>query len=355
VSIRASLLRDRTEVQQHEETLELQSGLNRGTLALATGNVPSGNYTLRVTFQDQQGNAVAEFVDDVFVLNQAELENARKAVSAFQTQTALAASLPTLEIRFEWIDQFYQRTGVEDLTRLNGWWNDIVYLTAKLEQGEPAIFGNDAIKRYAHRSAIDNTLQPYSVFLPEAFDANTEYPLLVGLHGSGVDEQGEMAGWATAANALGYPLIAPKARGLSDYYTGASGEDVFECIEHFIQLFPNIRRDRIFLAGFSMGGYGTWHLGILKPEYFRGLIVLSGAMRSDILDGLDRIGRSNILVIHGDADLAVPVDGARRAVEKLKALDANVVYIEVPGGGHGDYWNEDLSAQVVAWIQKYSE
>jgi len=73
-------------VQQHEKTLELQSGLNKGTLALATGNVPSGNYTLRVTIQDQQGNAGAELVDDVFILNQAELENARKAVSAFQTQ-----------------------------------------------------------------------------------------------------------------------------------------------------------------------------------------------------------------------------------------------------------------------------
>ena len=32
---------------------------------------------------------------------------------------------------------------------------------------------------------------------------------------------------------LGYPLIAPKARGLSDYYIGKSGDDVFECIEHF--------------------------------------------------------------------------------------------------------------------------
>ena len=104
-----------------------------------------------------------------------------------------------------------------------------------------------------------------------------------------------------------------------------------------------------------MGGYGTWRLGILRPEYFRGLIILSGDMGSDILDKIDRLRNANIFVVHGAQDLAVQVSGARQAVEKLKALDANVVYREIPEGGHGNSASYDLIAEIIAWIRKYSD
>jgi len=66
---------------------------------------------------------------------------------------------------------------------------DIVSLISSLEKGEPPVWEPGTVKRYAHRSKLDDTLQPYSVFLPEGFDQDTEYPLAVALHGSGVDEQ----------------------------------------------------------------------------------------------------------------------------------------------------------------------
>jgi len=157
------------------------------------------------------------------------------------------------------------------------------------------------------------------------------------------------------ASALGYPMIAPKARGVSDWYLGNSREDVFECIEHFLRLFPNVRRERILLAGFSMGGYGTWRLGMLRPDCLRALIVISGAVRSDILNGIESIRGANIFVLHGAKDRAARVDAARRVVEKLKALDANVTYIEAPEGGHGDYKGYDLEAAVIPWIKQYMD
>jgi predicted peptidase len=283
------------------------------------------------------------------------VEAAKKSLSGFKAQEALQPSLSNLEIRYQWLDEFYQRTRYEDISALQGWWDDILALTSRLERGEPAVFGTNTIQRYAHRSKIDDTLQPYSVFLPENFDAGKEYPLVVALHGSGVDEQAEMQGYAQAAGMLGYPLIAPKARGLSDYYTGKSGDDVFECIEHFLALYPNIRRDRIILLGFSMGGYGAWRLGELRPDVFRGLVVVSGTVRPDILQGAGALRDQNIFVIHGAADNAVSVSGARQMVEKLKALNANVTYVEIAEGGHGGNWNDDLVAKLLAWIKQYGD
>jgi pimeloyl-ACP methyl ester carboxylesterase len=360
VTVRAVMTGQGAATQLVEATLDLQPGLNRGTLPLPTGDLPSGNYTLRVSFHDQAGslppgNAVSTYDDSVFVLNQREMAEAKNAVSGFKAQGALQPSLSNLEIRYQWLDEFYQRTRYEDISALQGWWDDIRYLTSRLEQGKPAVFGTNTIKRYAHRSQIDDTLQPYSVFLPENFDAGKQYPLVVSLHGSGVDEQAEMQGYAQAAGMLGYPLIAPKARGLSDYYTGKSGDDVFECIAHFLTLYPHIRRDRIILLGFSMGGYGAWRLGELRPDVFRGLVVVSGNVRPDILQGTGALQNQNIFVIHGAADTAVSVSGARQMVEKLKAMNANVTYVEIPEGGHGGNWNDDLVTKLLAWMMQYAE
>jgi predicted esterase len=355
VKVTAVLAGERAAAQPFEATLDLQSGLNRGTLPLSTGDLPSGNYTLRVSFEGPNGSAVPAYEDDVFVLNQREMAVAKNAASGFKAQEMLQPSLSNLEIRYQWLDEFYARTRYEDISALKGWWDDIRYLTSRLERGEPAVFGPSVIKRYAHRSQIDDTLQPYSVFLPESLHAGKQYPLVVSLHGSGVDEQAEMQGYAQAAGMLGYPLIAPKARGLSDFYIGKSGDDVFECIEHFLTLYPNIRRDRIILLGFSMGGYGTWRLGELRPDFFRGLVVVSGVVRPDILQGAGALRNQNIFVIHGAADNAVPVSGARQMVEKLKALDADVTYVEIPEGGHGGNWNDDLVAQLLAWVKQYAD
>jgi dipeptidyl aminopeptidase/acylaminoacyl peptidase len=40
------------------------------------------------------------------------------------------------------------------------------------------------------------------------------------------------------------------------------------------------------------------------------------------------------IVVHGDADNVVPVEGSRMMVAAMKKLGVEVKYIEVPGGSH---------------------
>jgi predicted esterase len=351
--IRATLLSENVEKQQDEIILDLQPGLNTGTFPLTIGDLPSGSYTLRVNFTDQDRIPVSEITDDIFVLNQGEIEEYKQRVSGYSDRKELEASLSNLEIRFEWLDEFYKKPNYEDISALNDWWDEIDILLSRLEKGETAVFDKNTIKRYAHRSKIDDTLQPYSVFLPESFNPDTKYPLIVFLHGSGMDERQLMPGLVSLFGSRGYPIIAPKARGLSSGYSGDSGEDVFECIEHFVSLYPNIRSDRIFLMGFSMGGTGTWRLGILKPDYFRGLVIISGDVKPEMLKQIDRLREQNIFIIHGAKDLAIPIGATRQAVGALKSLGANVVFIELAEGGHGG--DEESILQIIPWIKKYSD
>ncbi len=360
--ITAKLLYKDEEKQAAEKNIDLKKGLNRGTLTFKIEDLPISHYLLQFLIHDSQGRKIFNFDDFVFIQNRERLSEYRNILTQYKKIPKVSASLSNLEIRLQWFADFYKKENYEDISPLIGRQNDILYLIAKLEKGEAALFAKGTVKRYAHRSLIDNTLQPYSVFLPSTFRGDKKYPLIVALHGSGVDERGFFGSFASSLGILGCPILAPKARGLSDWYTGESGKDVFECIEHFLTLFPNIDREKIFLGGFSMGGYGTWLLGLRNPGYFKGLLILSGALAAPpetggenilkLLDSLDSLKGKDLLIIHGDKDNAVPIANTRKAVEKLKALNAKFTYIEISGAGHGNY---NKFGEIIDWIRKHSE
>ena len=90
---------------------------------------------------------------------------------------------------------------------------------------------------------------------------------------------------------------------------------------------------RIYLMGHSMGGIRTWKLAAKYPEIWAALAPFAGTGLPRTLDGIRHIPQ---LVVHGDADRIVSVEGSRAMVAKLKELGAEVTYLEVPGGSHGD-------------------
>jgi predicted esterase len=358
LKIRASLLSEGVEKRADEAMLKLHPGLNAGSFLLTPGKFPTGSYTLRVTFTDQKGTPVSACDEEIFILNRKEMEAARQRLADFNAQAELEASLSNVEIRFDWIDGFYQRTNYEDISKLNNWWGELQSLLYRLEKGEPAVLDNGAFQRYGFRSTSDNTLQPYTALLPESFDPGKTYPLIVFLHGSGEDDQGairnmEELNLKESVTALGYPLILPKGRGLNDGYRGSAAQDVFDSIEHFLSLYPNIRRERIILIGHSMGGVGAYRLGLLKPDYFQALVILAGPLDAGFLEQMDKFRNQNLFLVTGARDKAEWVSDSRAAVEKLTAVGANLEYIELPEAGHyldGAPWSE-----VMDWILKYSE
>lgn len=99
---------------------------------------------------------------------------------------------------------------------------------------------------------------------------------------------------------------------------------------------PGIDRERIYLAGISMGGFGVWDLLVRRPEWFAGALICCG--------GGDRgtIGRAAGVpqtVFHREADPVVPVDCSRDMVRELRAAGADLIYRELPGEDH-DCWTE---------------
>jgi poly(3-hydroxybutyrate) depolymerase len=102
----------------------------------------------------------------------------------------------------------------------------------------------------------------------------------------------------------------------------------------------NVDSDRIYLTGHSMGGAGTLFLGSKHADIFAAIAPVAPAAfsmtenRAEILGRLDDAGVP-VMIIHGDADEAVPVDLARTWVATMKEIGMEHEYVELPGVTHG--------------------
>lgn len=157
----------------------------------------------------------------------------------------------------------------------------------------------------AYRSAVDGTAQPYHLSIPASYDPAKPTPLYVYLHGRSHDTpdlgltwvggndgnaaaatQGELGARPAAgaagngrANGGGGPnYIRVEAFGRGNNSFRWSGEtDVLEVIASVSKRY-NIDPNRIILAGFSMGGAGSWQIGLHNSDMFCGLEIDAGVI-----------------------------------------------------------------------------
>jgi len=125
---------------------------------------------------------------------------------------------------------------------------------------------------------VDGSVQPYAVTFPAAYgkDRAKKWRVDVVLHGrdASLTEAKflhQHDGQAAAPKDQSFVLLDIYGRG-NNAYRWAGETDVFEVIEQFTAVELMLGRDylldpaRVVLRGFSMGGAGTWHLGLHHPS-----------------------------------------------------------------------------------------
>ncbi len=206
-----------------------------------------------------------------------------------------------------------------------------------LDAGRDPLAGKHGDIRRAYRSAVDHTLQPYRLFIPEGYDGKKLTPLVVSLHGMGGDENSMFDGYEKGllkreAERAGFLVVCPKGRDTASMYRGSAEQDVMDVIAEVRRDF-RVDPDRIYLMGHSMGGYGTWSIAMAHPDLFSALGPIAGGGDPS---GMVKIRHIPQYVVHGDNDKTVNVFQSRTMVEAGKKAGANIVYVEIPGGGHVD-------------------
>lgn len=205
-------------------------------------------------------------------------------------------------------------------------------------------------KRTYKFKEADNKEMEYALFVPSKYDKSKPTPLIVALHGlfSNPQQIIRYPGFTKYAEKHGYLIVAPMGYNSRGWY-GSRGKgggsrrdpknlgelsekDVMNVLAIARKEF-NVDPNRIYLLGHSMGGGGTWHLGLKYPKIWAALAPIAPAIFRKP-DTLKTITHLPVIVIQGDIDRLVPARIARRWVAKMKELKMTHQYIEVKGGGH---------------------
>lgn len=202
----------------------------------------------------------------------------------------------------------------------------------------------------------------YCVYASSKVSDATPAPLIIGLHGAGtgpqimcnttIVDEAEARGYIVAAP-MGYNerggYGAPRRAGGAGDAAAAEPANISELSEQdvmnvlaMMQDEFNVDSDRIYLTGHSMGGGGTMFLGPKHAEIWAAIApIAGGGGRPGQAESLQRLKDAGVavIVVHGDADEIVPVQGSRDLAAQLKEMGLESEYVELPGVGHGPVIN----------------
>lgn len=203
----------------------------------------------------------------------------------------------------------------------------------------------------------------YLLYLPADYDAKSgkKWPLMLFLHGAG--ERGTNI-WQVAVHGppkivrekKDFPFIVvspqcpPGQRwdnntllGLLDEVIGSHAVDT----------------NRVYLTGLSMGGYGTWSLGLAYPEKFAAIapicgggdpiaVYLGDARKAAALKSLP------IWVFHGAKDSVVRLQESERMVEAVKRVGNQGVKFTIYPEAEHDSWTETYNnPELYKWLLEH--
>ncbi|MBT1710666.1 prolyl oligopeptidase family serine peptidase [Fulvivirgaceae bacterium PWU5] len=218
-------------------------------------------------------------------------------------------------------------------------------------------------------SSIDDTEQPYGLYLPPNYDETKKYPLVMMLHGAGSNHRLSLRRVFGKSNANGendveatlyfpkwkdvdYIVASPYARGTMGYQ-GVAEHDVYDVLADVKKRF-SIDEDRTYLTGLSMGGGGTLWIGLTHPDIWAAMFPVCPAPPRGTDDLAGNALNVPMFFHHGDQDSAVPVAVSREWTKKLKELGVNVEYTEYPGVNHNSWENAYKDEAAFDWFKKYT-
>ena len=200
-------------------------------------------------------------------------------------------------------------------------------------------------------------LADYSLYVPEGYTPEREWPLIVCLHGAYGRGDHHIWSWLRAAKSQSYMLLAPKSIDVT-WSILQPPRDVNSVAGMFEEVCRSysVDRSRVFLSGLSDGGTFTYLLGLSRPEMFAGIAPVAADFHGMLDDMVRKKQGANlpIYIVHGAHDHIFPVDSIRRGKALLDRLGYNATYKELPDWGHS-YCAGINSGLVMPWFEGLSE
>src|SRR5437870_3741542 len=204
---------------------------------------------------------------------------------------------------------------------------------------------------------------PYRLFIPPGYKADTKYPLILWLHGAGgagsdnrqqilADQTLGTRTWTKPQNQAKYPAFVLVPQSPTNW--ASNGLDrlspemslVLSILDSVRAEF-NIDASRMYVAGQSDGGIGTWNVIIQRPNLFAAAIPLCGGGDPSRVAAIAKIP---IWAFHGGRDKVISVAESRKMINAVKRAGGHPRYTEYNNVGH-DVWIRAFSEpDLVDWL-----
>lgn len=211
---------------------------------------------------------------------------------------------------------------------------------------------NQTANHFTFEKTTKTDLQ-YLLFLPKGYEANgtKKWPLMLFLHGAG--ERGTNV-WKVATHGppkcvkqnpdFPFIVVSPQCPEGQVW----SNEPLLALLDDVIKTHA-VDTHRVYLTGLSMGGYGTWSLGLEHPERFAAIAPCCGGgerIRA-MLGGRNQkaFHSLGIWAFHGAKDPVVPMSESERMVEMVKAMGLKDVKLTIYPEALHDCWTETYNNQ----------
>jgi len=191
----------------------------------------------------------------------------------------------------------------------------------------------------------------YLIYLPENYEQKEKWPLLLFLHGAG--ERGDDLDLVTIH---GPPMLVKNEKQFPFIVVSPQcpKNQLWQPVEltallNEIEKKYRVDKDRIYVSGLSMGGFGTWSLAAYTPYRFAALVPICGGGEKF---WVKKIKHVPIWVFHGAKDTGVPVERSQTLVDELKKAKSDVKFTVYPNAGHNSWTETYDNPKVYEWLLK---
>ncbi len=207
--------------------------------------------------------------------------------------------------------------------------------------------GNEEVPSFLY-TANDGTVLPFRLILPEKYDKNKKYPLVLYLHSQnqrGNDNTSQITNGSYLIERLydesnpdySCIILAPQCPKdamwvntqlkSGNYSIDKIAESKY--ISAVISLVNDIKvkynadENRLYAAGYSMGGYGVWDIAARYPDMFAAIIPVGGAGDESKAGSFKGTA---VWAFHGLNDYNVPDENTKNMVSALEAAGVDLRY-----------------------------
>ena len=220
-----------------------------------------------------------------------------------------------------------------------------------------------------HTNAAGKTI-PYRLLQPRDYDAKQKYPLVVFFHGAGErgsDNQRQLVHgtglYLQPAVREKFPcfVLAPQCPDKQQWVDMPWGADsgvrppkpsvamqlALEVMDALPREF-SIDRDRLYVTGLSMGGFGSWDCLTRFPDKFAAVAPVCGG--GDEKTVTAAVAKVPVWAFHSEDDGVVKVKRTRNMIQALRDVGGSPKYFEYFGLGHASWDKAYTEPELLPWM-----